>query len=522
MTEALLRTGISDLPGVISAPAGAAPTRTLLEVFAATVARAPQRIAIDASDGVLTYEELSGEVVDLAQRLRAEGIGTGDRVGVRIPSGCAELYVAILGVLTAGAAYVPVDADEPELRAETIWSRSNVCAVLGQGLAISHRQPGSGSSRALIADDDAWLIFTSGSTGEPKGVAVSHRAAAAFVDAEARLWTVDVSDRVLAGLSVGFDASCEEMWLAWRNGAALVPAPRALIRAGAELGPWLVQRGVTVISTVPTLAALWDEACLADVRLVILGGEACPDPLGWRLAAGRELWDTYGPTEATVVSTATRIVPGEPVTIGHPLDGWHVAVIDSDEHPVAAGEAGELVIAGVGLGRYLDPELDAQRFAALPALGWQRAYRTGDIVRETSRGLEFLGRRDGQVKLGGRRVELGEIEAALTAVPGVKAAAAAVRTTGGGNTMLVGYVVGEADPAAVRAQVAERLPAGLVPLIGMVPSLPTSRSGKVDRHALPWPHCRVKLRRRQRPTPNSRARWRGWLDAGPTSSARCL
>lgn len=354
-------------------------------------------------------------------------------------------------------------------------------------MAVVERGPGGGASREVGPEDDAWVIFTSGSTGEPKGVAVTHRAAAAFVDAEARLWAVEPGDRVLAGLSVSFDASCEEMWLAWRNGAALVPAPRALIRAGAELGPWLAQRRVSVISTVPTLAAMWPEASLANVRLLILGGEACPERLGWRLAAGREVWNTYGPTEATVVSTATRIVAGEPVTIGFPLDGWDVAVINPDDQPVGAGEAGELVIAGVGLGRYLDPGLDEQRFAALRTLGWERAYRTGDMVRETGRGLEFLGRRDGQVKLAGRRIELGEVEAALAAVPGVRAAAAAVRSTAGGNTVLVGYVVGEPDAAAVRSQVAEHLPAALVPAIAPVRSLPTLGSGKVDRDALPWP-----------------------------------
>jgi non-ribosomal peptide synthetase component F len=129
------------------------------------------------------------------------------------------------------------------------------------------------------------VIFTSGSTGTPKGVAVSHRAAAAFVDAEARLWTIGPDDRVLAGLSVAFDASCEEMWLAWRHGAALVPAPRELVRAGAEFGPWIAEHGITVISTVPTLAAMWDETALAGVRLLIFGGEAPPTELAWRLAA---------------------------------------------------------------------------------------------------------------------------------------------------------------------------------------------------------------------------------------------
>ncbi len=137
------------------------------------------------------------------------------------------------------------------------------------------------------------------------------------------------------------------------------------------------------VSTVPTLAAMWDDAALAGVRLLILGGEACPEPLAWRLAAGRDVWNTYGPTEATVVSTAAKLRPGEPVTIGWPLAGWQVAVLGEGGAPVALGEPGELVVGGVGLGRYLDSGLDAERFAPLPALGWERAYRTGDIVRET-------------------------------------------------------------------------------------------------------------------------------------------
>jgi amino acid adenylation domain-containing protein len=359
--------------------------------------------------------------------------------------------------------------------------------VIEEGLRITELAQPVGAERELDLDDDAWVIFTSGSSGQPKGVAVSHRSAAAFVDAETLLWSVCVGDRVLAGLSVGFDASCEEMWLAWRNGAALVPAPRALVRAGTDLGPWLADRGVSVISTVPTLAAMWGESDIAGVRLLIFGGEACPEALAWRLSEGREVWNTYGPTEATVVATAARLRPGEPVTIGWPIRGWEVAVVDELGQPVPLGEPGELAIGGVGLARYIDPSLDAERYAELPALGWQRAYRTGDMVRETLDGFTFIGRRDDQVKLGGRRLELGEIDAELRSVPGVRDAAATVQKTAAGNPVLVGYVVGDVDPAQVRGSLAERLPEGIVPLVVVLESLPMSAAGKVSRKALPWP-----------------------------------
>ena len=467
-------------------------------MFGETAARHPNAPAIDDGERALTYRQLTDELDALRVRLQDNGIGLGDRVGIRISSGTTELYVAILAVLSAGAAYVPVDADDPQERADLVFDEAAVCAVLGDGHEITHRGAPTGRPTSPGPDDDAWIIFTSGSTGKPKGVAVSHRSAAAFVDAEAGLFLTEEpigpGDRVLAGLSVAFDASCEEMWLAWRHGACLVPAPRALVRTGVDLGPWLVAQRITIVSTVPTLAALWPADALEDVRLLIFGGEACPKELADRLAVeGREVWNTYGPTEATVVACAAQLTGQGPVRIGLPLAGWQLAVVDENGAPVAMGETGELVIGGVGLARYLDPAKDAVKFAPLPALGWRRAYRSGDVVKAEPDGLLFVGRGDEQVKLGGRRIELGEVDAALQAVPGVVAAAAAVRTTDAGNQILVGYLAtGKGfDQQAATTMLRDRLPAALVPLLAVVDELPTRTSGKVDRAALPWPLATV-------------------------------
>lgn len=497
-----IRTQFGDRARFSARPAGS--SRTLVDILDATVRSHPDEPALDDGTTCLTYRALAVEVERLRRRLASAGVGLGDRVGVRVPSGTNELYVAILAVLAAGAAYVPVDAEDPDERADLVFGEAGVRAVIGAGHTIAgHPVPAPGTSGATAhdacaarpgAEHDAWIIFTSGSTGKPKGVAVTHRSAAAFVDAEASLFLTEEpigpGDRVMAGLSVAFDASCEEMWLAWRYGACLVPVPRSQVRSGADLGPWLVEQEITVVSTVPTLAALWEPETLNDVRLLIFGGEACPPELAQRLVTeGREVWNTYGPTEATVVACAALLTGEEPIRIGLPLNGWELAVVDEAGEPVPMGGSGQLVIGGVGLARYLDAEKDAEKYAPLESLGWDRAYRSGDLVKADPEGLIFLGRADEQIKLGGRRIELGEVDAALQALPGVAGAAAAVRTARSGNQLLVGYVVTQDgwDHAAAVQKLRAALPAALVPLLAPVAELPTRTSGKVDRGALPWP-----------------------------------
>jgi non-ribosomal peptide synthetase-like protein len=511
--------------GLLIARPEAAEPRTLLDILRESTQRYPDASALDDADGAISYRELMARVIATAARLRLAGVQRGDRVGIRMTSGSRGLYLGILSIMAAGAAYVPVDADDPEERAELVFSEAAVRGVIGDGgryvmtaplvgalvepvetdaaadpLFAGQAPHPSTSSTPIVEpptpDDDAWIIFTSGSTGTPKGVAVTHRSAAAFVDAESRLFLqsepIGPGDRVLAGLSVAFDASCEEMWLAWAHGACLVPAPRALVRSGVDLGPWLTARGITIVSTVPTLASLWPAESLENVRLLIFGGEACPPELAARLAVdGREVWNTYGPTEATVVACAAPLDGSAPVRIGLPLAGWDLAVVDAVGNPVGDGEVGELIIGGVGLARYLDSAKDAEKYAPHEQLGWDRAYRSGDLVRFDRAGLVFQGRADDQVKVGGRRIELGEIEAALQQLPGVNAAAVAVHETASGNQVLVGYLeVPDAagfDRSTAMARLRAELPAALVPLLATMPELPVRTSGKVDRAALPWP-----------------------------------
>ncbi|WP_174519045.1 Pls/PosA family non-ribosomal peptide synthetase [Gordonia desulfuricans] len=494
-----------EIPAQFLLSAHASAPRTLCDVLDDTAARHPDAPAVDDGEVVLSYAQLLAVIRRGADRLNDIGVRRGSRVGIRMPSGTRHLYTAILSTIYAGAAYVPVDADDPDERAELVFGEADIDALIDADgihptgpkptdLEVSQASSDEAATRPTIAED-AWIIFTSGSTGTPKGVAVTHRNAAAFVDAEALLFLQDdpigPGDRVLAGLSVAFDASCEEMWLAWRNGACLVPAPRSLVRSGMDLGPWLVQRDISVVSTVPTLASLWPSEALEAVRLLIFGGEACPPELADRLAVeDREVWNTYGPTEATVVACAAPLGGPGPVRIGLPLVGWDLAVVDGEGRPVAEGEIGELIIGGVGLAHYLDPAKDAEKYAPMPTLGWERAYRSGDLVRLEAEGLVFQGRADDQVKVGGRRIELGEIDNALQNLPGVSGAAAAVRKSAAGNSLLVGYLV-SADPAfdvdAAHRSLTQQLPAPMVPRLALVDELPTRTSGKVDRNALPWP-----------------------------------
>ena len=355
------------------------------------------------------------------------------------------------------------------------------------------------SDTQLTPHDLAYVIYTSGSTGKPKGVEIEHRSAAHLVRAEQWLYGVRPDDRVYQGFSLAFDASVEEVWLAFSTGATLVTATPEMAHAGPGLSSLLEQAHVTVVSCVPTLLAMLTDD-IPTMRLLIVGGEACGADLVRRWCRpGRRMVNTYGPTEATVIATFADCHPDRPVTIGRPLPNYTAFVLDDNLRPVESGQTGELYLGGVGLARgYVGrPDLTRERFVVNPFHDGglvSRLYKTGDLARFDPHGnIEFHGRADLQVKLRGFRVELSEIESALLKCPGVQAAACAVHECSPGLSHLVAYVVphqGDAIAAdRIRTALRSELPAYMIPtIIEPIVELPTLSSGKVDRNRLPVPH----------------------------------
>lgn len=493
----------------------------LHELFEATADEHPERPALALGAFRQSYAELESAANRLAHHLRSLGIGRGEYVALWLPRG-PEAYPAILGILKAGAAYVPLDPGYPAERVRGILQDS------GARLLLSHRSLAGGLGDAPCpvlcleeaatlltarpdsripreatgtgSDDPCYAIFTSGSTGRPKGVDIRHRSACNLVRAERKLFGVGPEDRVFQGFSLAFDASVEEVWLAFASGAALVVGSAEAVRSGPELPAHLRAEGVTVLSTVPTLLATFSEEMPA-IRLLILGGEACPPDLVARWAVpGRRMVNTYGPTEATVIATWAELRPGAPVTIGRAVPNYRAYILGESLELLPPGEPGELCLAGPGIAAgYLGrPELTAEKFVPNPFTEdpeFDRLYRTGDLVSFTEAGeIAFLGRIDEQVKIRGFRVELGEIEAVLRERPELLTAAVALRRLGAADA-LVAYAVPrpgvDLDEEALRAWMRTRLPAYMVPaLVEPLAELPTLPSGKVDRKRLPEPSRR--------------------------------
>ncbi len=489
----------------------------LAEIFAQTAAAFPDAVALRSPNNLMRYAEVDAVATTLARGLLRRGLGPGRIVGLWMQRGF-DLLIAQIAIAKTGAAWLPFDADAPVDRVAVCLEDAGAAllltdATLAKTLVLALPCPAVTreelvdpqdcspvDARALGArsDDPAYLIYTSGSTGTPKGIVITGRNICHYLRAANHLYGMRRQDVVFQGASVAFDLSMEEIWIPYLVGASLFVATREMLGEADALPDLLSAAAVTVLDTVPTLLGLLSRD-VPSLRLIILGGEACPPEIAERWSrAGRTIFNSYGPTEATVVATASVVEQGVPVTIGAPIPNYTCYVVDEGLALLGRGVEGELLIGGPGVARgYLNRDaLTREKFIANP-FGRDGSdpvlYRSGDaVVLDHQNRIHFRGRIDDQVKLRGFRVELGEIEAKLTQRDGVGQAAVVLRNDDGLD-QLVAFIVperGEAayglpDPARLRAQLRDVLPPYMVPArFETVEALPRLASGKVDRNRL--------------------------------------
>jgi non-ribosomal peptide synthetase-like protein len=484
--------------------------RLLPDLFFSRAETSPESVAAVFEGRALTYREMARTVEAMARGLAAAGVKPGDFVGLWMTRSL-DLQMALLAILRVGAAYLPFDQSAPPERVAVCLNDAEAVA-----LVVDHTtQPRTGNivqtvlaaaglaraegelpvlHEAVAPEDPAYLIYTSGSTGVPKGVVISHRNICHYLSAAQTLFQLSPEDVVFQGASVAFDLSLEEIFLPYLVGARLWIATQEMLQDTETLAERMIEAGITVLDTVPTLLALLPED-VPSLRVIILGGEACPPALAAKWCRpGRRLFNSYGPTETTVVATAIEIQPGDPITIGRPLPGYTTYVVDEHLHTVTPGAEGELLIGGPGVaaGYWRRDELTAQKFIPNPFCVEcidPVLYRTGDAVVEDEQGrLLFRGRIDDQVKIRGFRVELGEIEARLDEQPGVVQAALVLRRDGD-IEQLVAFVKmapgAEMQPDSWRRALAATMPPYMIPShFQAIADLPTLTSGKLDRKSL--------------------------------------
>ncbi|MEC4763875.1 amino acid adenylation domain-containing protein [Mycobacterium sherrisii] len=475
-------------------------------VFAERVESAPDAVAVTFEGQSTTYRELDETANRLANLLASEGVGPGHCVALQFARS-ADAIVAILAVLKAGAAYLPIDPALPTARTDFMLADATPVAAIttadlvsrldGKDLVvidIADPRIAAQPSTALPAPDPdniAHIIYTSGTTGTPKGVAVTHHnVTQLFACFDAGLPRTGVWSQCH---SLSFDFSVWEIWAALLGGRRLVVVPETVTRSPDDFHALLVREHVSVLTQTPSAVGMLSPEGLETAALVV-AGEACPPEVVDQWAPGRVMVNGYGPTETTVcVAISAPLVEGSSaVPIGSPVPGAALFVLDRWLKPVPPGVVGELYVAGAGVacGYVRRAGLTSSRFVACPfGRPGERMYRTGDLVSWGDDGqLLYLGRADEQVKIRGYRIELGEVQAALAALDGVKQAAVIAREDRPGDKRLVGYITGTADPAAARSKLAERLPAYMVPAaVVVLKALPLTPNGKLDTRALPAP-----------------------------------
>ncbi len=507
---------------------------TLRDLFEQQAKRTPDAIAVVGDQGKLSYAQLDCAADVIAHRLIAAGVGSESVVAV-VAERSFELVTALLGVVKAGAAFLPLDPEYPAERLAYMLADSEARVVLAQrhvGDLLPQAGPPvlytddaptwpvsttDGDRPVSRADNAAYLIYTSGSTGRPKGVINTHRGLLNRLDWMRSALSFDATDVLLQKTSVSFDVSVWEFFLPLTTGASLALARPGGHRDPAYLREAIASCGVTVLHFVPSMLTSFladtetadgavlardGRASFATLRRIVCSGEELPVALARRCLEalpGVSIQITYGPAEAAISVTTWQATPDSlagrsRVPIGGPVSNVQIHILDSKLRPVPIGAVGELYIGGIQVGRGYQrrPTLTAQRFVPDPfGPPGSRLYATGDYGRWRSDGtIEFMGRIDGQIKLRGMRIELGEIEVALRDQPGVLDAAVAVREVRPDDKRLVGYIVGSAAPdaGALRTALKARLPEYMVPAAFVsLDALPLTGSGKMDRRALPEP-----------------------------------
>jgi non-ribosomal peptide synthetase-like protein len=489
----------------------------------------PDATALSGMKHSYSFIEMEKLTNQIAHYLRQNGVASGEMVGLFFNR--SELPIlAMLGILKAGAGYVPIDPAYPEDRIEHIIADASIKVVLSESeldtqMTAAFKGPivlldkitdtikglpdtRLNSEQIGLKDDYlSYIIYTSGSTGKPKGVMCEHRNIVNFVNAFKKVCTMSDKDRVYQGFSFGFDGSVEEIWMAYANGAVLITGSNDMSKFASETAQYLTNQKITYFSTVPTFLSMIKED-LPTVKTLVVSGEACPQELVDKWATGnRRMLNVYGPTECTVNTTAAECRSGKPVTIGYPLDCYDTFILDEKLQPVKEGEQGELYIGGPTLSRgYMNlKEMTEKAFIPCPdhiKTSSSRIYKTGDLVSlSPEKELYFYGRIDLQVKIRGYRIELSEIEAVLREHPSIHASAVKPFQTNG-MTELAAYVVlsqgvTELNRDEVIDILKRKLPVYMIPShLDVIDEMPTLTSGKTDRKRLPEPKTAlVKINR---------------------------
>lgn len=467
-----------------------------------------------------SYKEIENKANQLARYLQQKGIGKGDYCALLVPR-TEAMYVAMLAILKVGAAYIPLDVSIPKERLHFILNDSRCKGLISHSkfkykyndhpctkmildeevsaISAFNTMPIDHNSQLNSPEDIAYIIYTSGTSGTPKGVKISHNAICNLVRAEAQIFKITPVDKVFQGFSISFDASLEEIWLAFYAGAELFVGTEETVQAGSQMANFINENKINVFSTVPTLLATLTED-IPSVTTLILGGETCSMELvnKWSTEK-RRMVNTYGPSEATVIATYSECIPNHKVTIGKPVVNYCTYILNANQQIIPIGVAGELCIGGLSLAKgYINnPTLNASKFITpdfqLNPNFSNQLYRSGDLVCYNHSGeIDFLGRIDSQIKLRGFRIELAEIESQLLKNQSVKNCALNVKKDPNGLEHLIAYVViwegTTFDPITAKKELHTKLASYMIPSrFEVINEIPLLASGKIDRKRLPEP-----------------------------------